>query len=74
MCKVTSGPTRCNRLFKANWLNDQPTENGHRHGEPIGGGGPVGPLACTAVAGGMVLSGVDAWMGVAVEFGCSLAS
>jgi hypothetical protein len=51
------------------------SEKGHRHGEPISGGGrgPGGALACTYVAGGMVLSGVDAWMGVSVGFVCSLA-
>jgi hypothetical protein len=51
------------------------SEKGHRHGEPIGDSkDPGGVLGCTAVAGGMVATGVDAWMRVAVGFGCGLAT
>jgi hypothetical protein len=45
----------------------------HRSGGN-GGKGPGGALACTYVAAGMVMTGVEAWMGVAVGFVCALAA
>jgi hypothetical protein len=51
------------------------SEKGHRHGERIDNVGDPTPVSsCTMVAGGLVESGIGAWGGVAVGFGCGIAA
>jgi hypothetical protein len=53
----------------------RPTEKGHRHGEPISNvGDPTGVSGCAIVAAGLIESGVGAYGGAAVGFGCGIAA